>query len=107
MATLVLPVRSDFDAYQFQIDLEGTIYTLDFGYNNRTSRWYMSIFEQDGETLIVGDIPILINIPLHDQYIVEGLPPGRFIAFDETGLKRSPSRLNFGSEIKLFYEESA
>ena len=106
MATLVLPIRSDFKAYQFQIDLEGVIYTLDFGYNVRSERWYMSIFEQDAETLLVGDIPILINIPLHDQYIKEGLPPGRFIALDETGNNQEATSGNFGTDIKLFYEES-
>ncbi len=106
MATLVLPARSDFDAYNFQIDLDGTIYTLDFAYNYRSETWYVSIFEQDGETLIVGDIVILINIPLHDQYIDERLPPGRLIAMDETGQNREAGRYNFGSEIKLFYQEA-
>lgn len=106
MATLVLPVRSDITAYQFQMDLEGIIYTLDFGYNNRSGRWYMSIFDQVANTLLIGDIPILINIPLHDQYIDTSLPPGRFIALDETGQNNEATIDNFGNEIKLFYEES-
>lgn len=107
MATLVLPVRSDFNAYDFQIDLEGVIYTFDFGFNARSQRWYMSIYDQAKENLLIGDIPVLINVPLHDQYINELLPPGRFIALDETGQNREASSENFGTEIKLFYEESA
>jgi len=107
MATLILPVRSDFSAYQFQIDLEGVIYTLDFGFNTRADRWYMSIFDSSGEILLVGDIPILVNIPLADQYIDKRLPLGRFIAIDETGNNGNPGIDNFGTDIKLLYEESA
>lgn len=107
MATLVIPVRSDFAAYDFQIDLEGIVYTLDFGFNQRSERWYMSIYDQAKENLLIGDIPILINIPLHDQYIDERLPPGRFIAINETGKNEQATIDNFGSDIKLLYEESA
>ena len=106
MGTLVLPVRSDFTAYQFQVDLEGTIYTLDFGFNNRSERWYMSIFDSTAETLLIGDIPILINIPLADQYIDKRLPLGRFIAVDETGNNGEATIDNFGTDIKLLYQES-
>lgn len=106
MATLVLPIRSDFKAYDFQIELEGVIYTLDFGFNTRSQRWYMSIYDQAKENLLIGDIPVLINIPLHDQYIDEALPPGRFIALNETGKYEEANDSNFGSEVKLFYEES-
>ena len=106
MATLVLPIRSDYKAYDFQVDLEGIIYTLDFGFNTRSSRWYMSIYDQAKENLLIGDIPVLINIPLHDQYIDENLPPGRFIALDETGNNKEATVDNFGTDIKLFYQES-
>lgn len=106
MATLVLPIRSDFKAYDFQIDLEGVIYTLDFGFNTRAGRWYMSIYDQAKENLLIGDIPVLINMPLHDQYIDVELPPGRFIALNETGSNEEAGINNFGSEVKLFYQES-
>lgn len=107
MATLVLPVRSDFKAYEFQVDLEGDIYTLEFGFNTRSSRWYMSIYDQTKEDLIVGDIPVLVNVPLTDQYVVEGLPPGRFIALNEASSSEQASSENFGTVVKLFYQESA
>lgn len=106
MATLVLPIRSDFKAYDFQIDLEGIIYTFDFGFNTRAKRWYMSIYDQAKENLLIGDLPVLINVPLHDQYIDESLPPGRFIALDETGQDSEATSENFGTEIKLFYQEA-
>lgn len=105
MATIIIPVRNDLPAYKFKIDLEGVMYVLDFGFNARSNLWYMSIMDQ-AETLILGDLPILVNVPLADQYVKEGLPPGRFIAVDETGNKQNPGIDNFGSDVKLFYQES-
>lgn len=105
MATLLLPVRSDFKAYSFQLELETVVYTFFFGYNTRRARWYMRIEDVAGVE-ILNDIPILVNIPLTDQFRLTGLPPGRFIAIDETGQNRNPTAENFGTDIKLFYQES-
>lgn len=107
MAYIRIPVRSDFKAYRFQVELESTIYTLDFGFNSRSNLWYMSIYDQAGENLVVGDIPIQVNAPLTDQYVAEGLPPGRFIAIDETGKGKDPGVLDLGNRVKLIYEESS
>ena len=105
MATIIIPVRNDLPAYKFKIDLEGVMYVLDFGFNDRSKIWYMSILDQS-EKLVIGDLPILVNVPLTDQYVKKGLPPGRFIAIDETGKKQNPKIDNFGSDVKLFYQES-
>lgn len=105
MATIQIPVRNDLPAYKFTIDLEGVIYGLDFGFNDRSRLWYMSIYSSS-EELILGDIPILTNVPLTDQYVIEGLPPGRFVAINETGSKENASIENFGTEVKLLYRES-
>lgn len=104
MATIIVPARSDLPAYKFSMDLDGTIYVLDFGFNARTNLWYMSIIDQS-DNLIIGDIPILVNIPLTDQYVKKGLPPGRFIAIDETGKKQNPGIKDLGTTVKLFYQE--
>lgn len=106
MAILVLPVHSNAPNYEFQIDLEGVIFTLEFSYNTRSGRWHMSILDSTAEILYVGDIPILINLALHDQYIIPELPLGRFIAIDETGQNNEATRETFGNEIKLLYEEA-
>ena len=87
MSTLVIPVRSDIYAYDFQVELQSVIYTLGFGFNTRANYWYMSISDQ-AKNLILGDIPLLSNIPLTDQYVDALLPPGRFIVIDETGKNR-------------------
>jgi hypothetical protein len=106
MTTLVIPVRSDFKSYSMKIELELVIYTLSFGYNTRRGRWYMDISDQAGNDILTG-VPILINIPLCDQYIVNGLPPGRFIAIDQSGNNKIPGEDDLGNDVQIFYEESA
>lgn len=105
MTTLVLPVRSDLKAYSFKVELETVIYTLSFAYNTRRGRWYMDLADQSDNDIVTG-VPILVNIPLLDQYIVEGIPPGRFIAIDESGNNKIPGEDDLGNDVKLFYQES-
>lgn len=105
MTTLVLPVRSDFKSYTFKAELESVIYTFSFAYNTRRDRWYMDIGDQSGNDILTG-VPILVNIPLIDQYIVKGLPPGRLIAINQTGSNKNPGENDLGNDVKIFYQES-
>lgn len=106
MALLEITTNSDSENYDFEIDLEGTVYTLEFAYNKRRDLWNMSIIDLS-ENILLASIPLLVDIPLTDQYVNEELPPGRFILLDETGEQRDPGRNDLGETIKLFYEESA
>ena len=105
MAFLEIPTNSDNEHFDFEIDLEGTVYTLEFKYNKRRDLWTMAILDAS-ENLLLGDIPLLVDVPLLDQYVNENLPPGRFILLDETGEQRDPGRNDLGTTIKLFYDEA-
>lgn len=105
MAFLEIPTRSDLKHYEFQIDLENITYTLEFGWNQRAERWYMAIYNATGD-LLLGDVILLTNVPLLDQYIDENLPPGRFILIDESGENKNPGENDLGNDVKLFYDES-
>lgn len=105
MAFLEIPTNTDSEHFDFQIDLEGTIFTLEFAYNKRRDLWIMSILDA-AENILLGNIPLLTSFPLTDQYTNENLPPGRFILLDETGQNRDAGRNDLGSTIKLFYDEA-
>jgi len=105
MAYLEIPIRTDIPAYQFQITLEGTVYTLHFHYNTRAERWVMDVNNVDDEPIVVG-VPLLYGLPLLDRYQDERLPLGSFMILDETGEERNPTRDGFGSDFKLLYRES-
>jgi len=105
MAILEIPVRSDIPAYNFQITLEGTVFTMHFRYNSRLERWVWDINDIDDAEIITG-VPLLYGLPLLDRYRDERLPLGRFVVLDETGEKRNPTRDGLGEEFKLLYQES-
>ena len=107
MATLIIPIDSERAAYDFQVDLDGTTYTLDFKYNGRAGLWQMEILNASGDAPIIGAVPILTNTILNYPYLgVPETPPGFFIPIDETGQNQNANRDNFGIDIKLFYEEN-
>lgn len=106
MATLQIPVDSVDPSYDFQIDLEGVTYTLDFDYNERAQQWQMSILNSTGDALILGSLPLLTDTSLLYQYVgIVELPPGSFFLFDDTNQNRNPNRDNLGTEVNLYYEE--
>lgn len=104
MAVLELPVRSDFPAYSFELDLDNQVNTYRFKYNERSDRWTMEILDLDGN-VVVGGVPILTSIPAWDQYVREEQPPGRFLPFDETLEGKNAGRNDLGNDILLLYEE--
>ena len=107
MALLTIPIDNENAAYDFQVDLDGVTYTLDFKFNGRSNLWQMSILDAEGDNLIIGAVPVLTNAVLNYPYLATpGTPPGTFIAIDETGQEQNANRDNFGTDIKLFYEEN-
>lgn len=105
MALIDIPVRFDLPSHSLRITLEGTVYTLRFRWNERTCCWIMDIASSE-DVDIVNGIAVLTNVDMIGHIRRDDIPPGIFIAFDETGQQRDPDRETFGNEVKLFYEES-
>ena len=106
MADLVIPTRFDLPSYEYQLELEGTLYTFTFNYNRRLDRWFMNIGDEVNNPIVSG-IKIIVNYDLLDRYKNSKLPPGQFIAIDESGENKTPGREDLGNDVKLFYIESA
>lgn len=106
MPLIEIPVRSDLKAYEFQIELDGNIFTLGFRFNERMGRWLMDIADSVGVEILNG-VVLLTNVPLTDDYVKEGLPPGRFICEDRTGQNLDAGIDDLGNNIVLLYEEAS
>lgn len=106
MAFVEIPVRSDLKAYEFQIELDGVVYTLGFRYNERMDRWLMDIADSVGAEILNG-ILLLTNVPLTDDYVIDGMPPGRFFCEDRTGQNNDAGIEDLGNDIRLLYLEAA
>ena len=100
-----MPVRSDLPAYKFQLDLEQILYTFTFRYNERMDRWIMDIADENEDDLLLGTV-VLTEWPLIQRFKDDRLPPGEFMAIDESGEFKYPGREELGNDVKLFYIES-
>lgn len=104
MSVIEIPVRSDLKAYEFQIELDGIVYTLKFRFNERMGRWLMDIADSISNELLNG-IVLLTNVPLTDDYVVANTPPGRFFCLDKTGQNKDSGADDLGNDIQLVYVE--
>ncbi len=105
MATLELPVRSDLPAFTFRQELEGSVYTLGFRFNERIAQWIMDILSEQEVPIVMG-IPVLTEVEMTERFKYLSIPQGYFVCIDETGKQRNPDRDTFGDEVKLLYVES-
>jgi len=80
---ITLPIP-DNPNWTFDIQLGEGIYTLRGLWNDRLSRWTLSIFTNDGEPIVVGD-PINLNFPLFYGSQDARLPNGRLVVVSPSG----------------------
>lgn len=99
---LNLPARNDLPYYKFKITLSNVIFSLDFKYNTRMSRWIMNINDAS-ENQILSGIPVLINRNLTAQYSTLSIPAGTIFANDDTGQDTQPTQFSFGTDHTLLY----
>lgn len=105
MAVIEIPVRADLPAYEFKMELEGTLYTLKFRWNERMAIWIFTLADEQGQDLLCG-MPLYSGVDLAAHFKRDELPPGLFMVYDEAGKGREADRENFGVDLKFLYEES-
>lgn len=106
MAIQELPVNSKTTDYNFSTNLDGTIYLLEFRYNFKSQLWYMGINTVNNDP-IRKSIPVLLGESLFLQYVDSRLPPGELFAVDMDNTFEEANEEDFGSRVKLFYQEAA
>lgn len=97
-----IPVRTDIGWWSEVVDLGDTLYKLEFAWNTRDERWYMSISLTDGTVLLAG-LPIVVDYPLIDRFTNENLPYGALIAVDTSGRGAEPNIDDLGNRVKLIF----
>ena len=105
MSYLEIPVRSDLPAYEFQIELEKTLFTFYFQFNARSETWLMDIRDELDEDIVNG-IPLLTSVLLTKRFKDSRMPLGDLFIFDSKGENIDPTEDGLGSRFKLIYRES-
>lgn len=88
--------------FDFQVQLDGVTYTLEFRWNTRQSGWFMSIQEED-ETPIMSGIRVVVDLPLGKRSRDERMPSGALIALDTQDQHKDPDYDELGPRVVLLY----
>lgn len=97
-----IPTNADFDWYSLTAAMDGVDYRLVCHWNTRDERWYLTVVDADGETLVAG-IPLVVDYPLLSRFTIDGLPPGVLMALDTTGEGMEPEHDDLGDRVRLIY----
>lgn len=82
--------------YSQRTRLDGRDYVLEFAYNEREERWYLSIFDE-AKTPLARGIKLIANWSLLHPYRFDPrMPPGELTASDTTGDGSPPTLLELG-----------
>lgn len=104
MAHLELPVERTLPSFSYQVQLDGTIYTLRYTFNDRMGKWFLDLRTEIGDPIVEG-IPIVSDWDLFGRFRDDRLPPGNLFAFDTSGLSVDPGRYDLGERVSMIYEE--
>lgn len=102
---LNLPVRSGVGSLVFTVDLEGTVYQMEFNYNSRDQRFYMNVRSEELVDILMG-VPVVLGALLTDRFQLETLPPGSIYGFNPSEPNIEATLLTFGENYLLQYAES-
>ena len=88
------------------VTLSGTEYVLDFQYNQREDRWYLSLYDVDGLPIYVGR-KIVPSVPLFRKCADPRAPIGALIAQTLTADDTAPGLDELGTtkRVSLVYYE--
>lgn len=105
MATYKIPVTSDNLNYRMTVEMDGSLYHLDFRYNDRAGAWFISVYAEDGTEILIGQK--LVTDWIVGQYSsTVNLPAGELMVLDATQAGIEATDSNFGSTVVVLYKEA-
>ena len=94
----------NYPAFRKNYSLEGTIYSIKLVYNSRSEEWFMSIEDEENETIISGIKLVTGIFLLTNKRFTESLPAGDFIVEKQSDNKNIVlNKETLGTEYILNY----
>jgi hypothetical protein len=90
---LKMPFFHDYPAHRYQVALDGVVYEIRLTYRQRTSSWYLDLWDEQGNEIVKGR-RLSPNWSPQGGMVTDG-PPGLLVAFGRDPYDRY--------EIDLFY----
>lgn len=89
--------------YETNPTLSGTTLRFRFDWSGREDRWYLSIFDADGEPIRTG-IKCMTNRDVLEGVKHANRPPGR-LAFGDANNSEPAGFAELGRRVRLFYDD--
>lgn len=107
MSSRISPIRPDEGQqwWAFSYSLESVIFTIVFGWQERNGSWYVSVYDSDGEAIVVGR-RLSINYPVLDRLKSDSLPPGRLWLLSSDGSYNECGFDEIGNRCPMVYTPS-
>ena len=106
MAITVIPTVSDVPFYEFEVELDGTEFKLEFRFNDRDDAWYMSMLDID-DVLLRGSIRIVLSWDLLRLWAEATRPDGEIISVNQGKILAPPTLNQLSEEVVLSYIDAA
>lgn len=105
-----VPVPNEFAFFRQTTQLDGVEYVLLFQFNQRMCCWYVSIFDEDDEPIVVGR-RLNVDVPIGRGVRDDRFPEGRLMTVDQyedlAAGKADPGFTDLGvRHLLLYFEES-
>lgn len=100
----------DLPAFRYRITLGAQKYTVAFRFNTRFKSWHLTIFDRNGDNVIVGGIRLVYNVDLLAQH--QHLITGSLIVLEPadsngTGPTREDFRPELPSTAVITFDDAA
>lgn len=106
MAVQRIPAFQDVPSWQQRTALDGRDYLLTFTWNERASRWFLDIADQDG-VAIATSLCLVVGVPLIQLSLDERRPPGELVLIDTSGADADPDLDTLATTAALLYYPAA
>lgn len=106
MSIDTIPVEQGLAYYEFEVELDGVQFRLEFRYVDRDDAWYLSIYDVDGIPLRMG-LRVVPQWPLLQLWADENRPGGEMISLSQGGVTSTPTLDQLGSDAVLVYMDEA
>lgn len=91
--------------FKIRTILEGVQVVLYFDWNERDSRWQLSISDSSQNPILMS-CPMNINEELISRFSIATLPPGRLMLWDSSKKNIEAGINDLGDRCRLLYQES-
>ncbi len=102
MSIEALPVESGLNYYEYEVELDGVRFLLEFRYVVRDDAWYLSILDTDGTPLRMS-LKVVPQWPLLHLWVDENKPGGDIQGVSRGSSVKTPGIDDLGVEVILVY----